>query len=97
MPFWFEALESAKISSYEPVSSQKYRTKICDLTVFADNYMRLLDQLWQKAESGALHNAGMLHNRRVSHGLGWPANAMFFFLTQQNSRKTIFYPAGRRR
>ena len=32
-------------------------------------------------------------DRRVSHGLGWPANAMFFFL-QQNSRKAIFYPAG---
>ena len=33
----FEALESAKISSYEPVSSQKYkneyRTKICNFTV----------------------------------------------------------------
>ena len=33
----FEALESTKISSYEPVSSQKYengyRTKICNFTV----------------------------------------------------------------
>ena len=28
-------------------------------------------------------------HKRVSHGLGWPANAIFFFL-QQNSRKAIF-------
>ena len=38
------------------------RQKFVTLMVFADDYMRLLDQLWQKAESGALHNAGMLHN-----------------------------------
>ena len=30
----------------------------------------------------------MIEYRRVSHGVGWPANAMFFF--QQNSRKEIF-------
>ena len=37
MEFCFEALESTKISSYEPVSSQKYangyRMKIGDFTV----------------------------------------------------------------
>ena len=37
MSFCFEALESAKISLCEPVSSQKYengyRTKICDFTL----------------------------------------------------------------
>ena len=37
MKFCFEALESKKISSYEPVSSQKYenwyRTKICNFAV----------------------------------------------------------------
>ena len=31
---------------------------------------------------------GFADHRRVSHGLGWPANAMFFL--QQNSRKSIF-------
>ena len=39
--FVFEALERTKISSYEPVSSQKYengyRTKICNFTVFGEN------------------------------------------------------------
>ena len=38
MKFCFEALESTKISSYEPVSSEKYengyRTKICNFTVY---------------------------------------------------------------
>ena len=33
--------------------------------------------------------------RQVSHGLGWPANAMFFL--QHNLRKAIFYLAGRQR
>ena len=36
-----EALESTKMSSYEPVSSQKYEngywTKICDFTVTDEN------------------------------------------------------------
>ena len=31
-------------------------------------------------------------NRRVSHGLGWPANTIIFL--QQSSRKALFFPAG---
>ena len=39
MKFCFEALKSTKISSYEPVLSQKYengyRTKMCNFTVYS--------------------------------------------------------------
>ena len=47
-PFCFEALESTKISTYEPVSSRKYenryRTKICNFTV--SHYVQRLTLHW---------------------------------------------------
>ena len=48
MKFCFEALESTKISSYEPVSSQKYEngywTKICNFTVSVMSLVVLAEQ-----------------------------------------------------
>ena len=51
MKFCFEFLESTKISSYEPVSSQKYengyRTKIYNFTVCL-NHLRVDECRWKK-------------------------------------------------
>ena len=50
MLFCFEALESTKIISYEPVSSQKYengyRTKICYFTVSVLTFIWSLKRVW---------------------------------------------------
>ena len=83
MKFCFEALESTKISSYEPVSGQKYengcRTKICNFTVFDVSpmgFIRNATEMWQSHSWWS-----QLAKRRIFSCLGSMVHLEFFLTT----------------
>ena len=68
LEFCFEALESMKISSGEPVSSQKYknrrRTKICDSTVYDSLYVAQMT--YGEVRRHFFHSSSSVSQRKFS-------------------------------